>query len=133
MNQAVATIYPCLLYRDAPAAMAWLAEAFGFEEMMRVPNDDGSIVHAEMHLGGGIIMVATARPHEGWLSPLDLPGVNQTVSVSVADVDAHHDRAVAAGAEITFPLKSEDYGRGYSCKDLEGQTWSFTDYQPTVG
>lgn len=132
MTQNAPSIFPYLLYRDASAAMAWLAKAFGFEEMMRVPNEDDTIAHAEMHLGSGIIMIGTARPKEGWLSPLDLPGVNQTVSVSVADVDAHHERAVAAGAEITFPLKSEDYGRGYSCKDLEGHTWSFMDYWPTA-
>ena len=132
MTQSAPSIFPYLLYRDASAAMAWLAKAFGFEEMKRVPNEDDTIAHAEMHLGSGIIMIGTARPKEGWLSPLDLPGVNQTVSVSVADVDAHHERAVAAGAEITFPLKSEDYGRSYSCKDLEGHTWSFMDYWPTA-
>ena len=132
MPQTSPTIYPCLLYRDAPAAMLWLTKAFGFNEMMRVPDEDGTIRHAEMNLGPGVIMVGTARPASGWVSPLDLPAVNQTISVYVEDVDAHHDRAVAAGAEITFPLKTESYGRGYSCKDLEGHTWSFGDYHPTA-
>ena len=132
MSQSAPTFYPCLLYRDAPAAMAWLTDAFGFKEMMRVPGEDGTIAHAEMSLGGGVIMVSSARPAQGWVSPLDLPGVNQTVSVYVPDTDAHHARAAAAGAKITFPLETKDYGRGYSCKDLEGHTWSFMDYRPTA-
>ena len=132
MSQSAPTFYPCLLYRDAPAAMAWLTDAFGFKEMMRVPGEDGSVLHAEMNFGSGVIMLSSARLGEGWLSPLDLPGVNQTVSVYVDDVDAHHAHAVKAGAEITFPLESKDYGRGYSCKDCEGHTWTFMDYRPTA-
>ena len=53
------------------------------------------------------------------------------MNVVVADVDGHHDRAVAAGAGILIPLVDQDYGgRGYSCRDPEGQVWSFGSYDP---
>ena len=49
----------------------------------------------------------------------------------VADADAHHARAVAAGARVVYPLKDEDYGgRGYSCLDPEGHLWNFGTYDP---
>ena len=125
-------IHPNLFYRDAPAAMEWLHNAFGFEEMLRVPDDEGQIGHAEMHLDGAIIMVSSTVGDRGFASPLDLGGQGTVhINVYVADPDAHHARAVAAGAEITFPLEDKDYGgRGYSCKDLEGHGWSFGSYRP---
>ena len=53
------------------------------------------------------------------------------IYVHVADIDAHHERAVAAGAEIVIPLQDMDYGsREYSARDPEGHLWSFGTYQP---
>ena len=43
-----ATVIPCLRYRDAPAAIEWLCENFGFEKQLVVPNDDGTIAHARL-------------------------------------------------------------------------------------
>jgi uncharacterized glyoxalase superfamily protein PhnB len=125
-------IFPALLYRDAGAALDWLERVFGFEKLMVVPGPDGTVVHSEIGLGPGIVMVATAKPEHGWVSPLDLPAVNQTIYVQVDDVDAHHQRAKAEGANITFDLKDTDYGsREYSARDLEGHFWSFGTYRPS--
>ncbi len=130
-SDARAVIYPALSYRDAAAAIAWLTEAFGFEVLMAVPGPDGTIGHAELRLGEGIIMLGNAQAARGWLSPRDLPGVSQTLYVYVADVEAHHARAVAAGATITQPLYDTDYGsREYAATDLEGHQWSFGTYRP---
>ena len=52
----------------------------------------------------------------------------------VADVDAIHDRAKAAGAEITRELQDTDYGsREFSATDPEGNVWSFGTYDPFAG
>ncbi|HEY8598371.1 MAG TPA: VOC family protein [Thermomicrobiales bacterium] len=132
-NEARAMIYPALSYRDAAAAIAWLTEAFGFAVLLAVPGSDGTIGHAELRLGDGVIMLGNAQEARGWLSPLDLPGASQTIYVYVADLDAHHARAVAAGATITQPLHDTDYGsREYAATDLEGHRWSFGTYRPSL-
>ncbi len=54
-----ATVIPCLRYRDAPAAIKWLCESFGFEKQLVVPNDDGTIAHAQLSFGNGMIMLGS--------------------------------------------------------------------------
>ena len=128
------TFSPCLYYRDARAAIAWLGRAFGFESSLEVPGPDGTIVHAEMTFRRGVIMLGTARDGQGFRSPLDLPGVNQMVSVVVDDPDAHCERARAAGAEITVELHDTDFGsRTYHARDPEGNHWCFGTYRPAAG
>ena len=132
-----ATVIPAMRYRDAAAAIEWLCRAFGFEKHLVVPGEGGTIAHAQLTFGNGMIMLGSARDDEfGRLvrPPRDVGGVGtQSPYVIVADADAHHARAVAAGAEIVMPLKDEDYGgRGYSCRDLEGHVWNFGTYDPWV-
>ena len=124
-------IFPALLYRDAHAALDWLERAFGFERLMVVPGPQGTVLHAEMGLGPGILMLATSKPDRGWVSPRDLPGLHQTVCVRIDDVDGHYARAKAAGAEIFYDIKDTDYSREYSARDLEGHLWTFGNYQPS--
>jgi hypothetical protein len=54
-----ATVIPCLRYRDAPAAIEWLCRAFGFEKQLVVPNRDGTIAHAQLRFGNGMIMLGS--------------------------------------------------------------------------
>jgi uncharacterized glyoxalase superfamily protein PhnB len=135
---AKATIIPTLRYENAAAAIDWLCRAFGFERHLVVPGDDGTITHAQLVLGDGMIMVGSARDDEfGRLqrTPRQVGGVGtQSPYIIVADVDAHHARAVAAGAEVTMPPRDEDYGgRFYSCRDPEGHLWNFGTYDPWKG
>ena len=126
-----ATFCPCVFYRDASAAIDWLVHAFGFDKRLVVPGDDGSIVHSELSFGDGVIMVGSAKPERGWVSPRDLPALNQIISVMVDDPDAHCARAKSAGAEILQEPKDEDYGaRGYLARDPEGNQWYFGTYRP---
>jgi len=114
-------IFPALRYRDEPAAMDWLARAFGFERHALFTDDDGTVVHAEMKLGPGIVMLGAAPECEEGFS----------VYVYVEDVDAHHERARAAGAEIVRPLADTGYGgREYGARDLDGHYWYFGTYRP---
>jgi uncharacterized glyoxalase superfamily protein PhnB len=125
-------IYPCLAYRDPAAAVEFLARVFGFQKLLAVPGENGGIAHAEMSFGPEVIMLGSAKPENGWLSPRDLPALHQTVCMYVTDVAAHYEQARAAGAEITRELRDTDYGsREYSAKDLEGHEWHFGTYRPT--
>ena len=129
-------IIPALRYRNGAAAIDWLCKAFGFERKMVVPGEGGSIAHAELTLGNGMIMLGDAETEYGWLVQLPAPPTRvntQGTYVVVADVDGHYARAKAAGAEIVLDLKTQDYGgRDYTCRDLEGHVWTFGTYDPWV-
>jgi uncharacterized glyoxalase superfamily protein PhnB len=130
-----ATVIPCLRYRDAPAAIQWLCRVFGFEEQLVVPNEDGTIAHAQLSFGNGMIMLGSASDTEfGRLmkQPDEIGGAEtQTSYVVVSDADLVYRQARAAGAEIIMDIKDEDYGgRGFSCRDLEGHIWNFGTYDP---
>ncbi|MGH2841349.1 MAG: VOC family protein [Solirubrobacteraceae bacterium] len=121
------TTFPVLRYRDARAAIDWLGEAFGFTEKEVHEGEDGTIVHAELYTGKGIVMLSTDRDDDGWGAHAG----NGWAYLVVDDPDALHERAVAAGAEIIRPLEDTDYGsRDFSARDPEGNRWSFGTYAP---
>lgn len=131
----VANVIPTLRYRDAPAAIDWLCRAFGFDRHLVVPGEDDSIAHAQLVFGKGMIMLGSARDDEfgRYMKPPQDGAGTQGAYLVVADADAHYARAVAAGAQIIYDIKDEDYGgRGYSCLDPEGHLWSFGTYDPWV-
>jgi uncharacterized glyoxalase superfamily protein PhnB len=129
-----ASIIPTLRYRDAAKAVDWLCQAFGFEKHFVFAAGDGGIEHAQLTFRNGMIMLGSARDDAfGKLQRPVAPGEVPTQSpyVIVPDVDAHHDRAVAAGAKVVYALRDEPYGgRGYSCLDFEGNLWNFGSYDP---
>ena len=127
----VSDISPGLSYDDAAAAIEWLCAAFGFQKRLIVPGDEGIIRHSELSLGNAAIMVSSAKPTEGRLSPRSLSGLHQVLAVRVDDPDAHYLLAKAAGVEILLEPQDEDYGaRGYMAKDPEGHQWYFGTYSP---
>lgn len=134
-RDTVSTVIPTMRYRDAPAAIDWLCRAFGFEKHLVVPGENNTITHAQLTFGKGMIMLGSARADAfgRYLNPpRDLGGSGtQGAYLIVADADTHYARAVAAGAQIIYDIKDEDYGgRGYSCLDPEGHLWSFGTYDP---
>lgn len=120
-------IYPTLRYKDAHAAIDWLEQAFGFERLMVVDGEGGTVAHAELRFGNGVIMLGS--PASDGITPPSAPeNINQThgIYIAVDDVDALHDRAKAAGAEIVSGLTDQDYGsREFSARDPEGYLWGF--------
>jgi uncharacterized glyoxalase superfamily protein PhnB len=140
-KKTTVNVIPGMRYHDAPAAIEWLCRAFGFEKHLVVPGEEkGEIAHAQLCYGNGMIMLGTAGRHGGGFdevmtTPRETGGRGtQSVYVVVENADAHHDRAVKAGAKIVLSLEDKPYGgRGYSCRDLEGHVWSFGDYDPLAG
>lgn len=123
-------IAPALIYQDAPAAIEWLETALGFRRRLVVPGPDGTVRHAELTHGPDVLMVSSPRPEQGWRSPRELGGASATICLVVDDADAACARAVAAGMEITFPLKDQEYGgRDFTGRDPEGHTWSVGTYR----
>lgn len=93
------TLVPYFGYRGAAGALRWLAEAFGFEKTLEYAADDGTIMHAEMSFGSGMVMVGMGEPpDEGRAARTSLTG--HGIYVVVDDVDAHHERTRAAGGRI---------------------------------
>jgi uncharacterized glyoxalase superfamily protein PhnB len=132
MAQAV---IPMLAYENGPAAMEWLARAFGFRELdRRVEN--GRLTHGEMELDGGVIMLATPSPHyhgpkrhreecEAAARWHEVPYVVDGVLVNVGDVRAHYQRAREQGATILSELEDGRQGSRYRAEDVEGHRWMF--------
>ena len=127
-------IVPYFGYRDASAAIAFLTDVLGFEILSCYDGPDGSVMHAELHLGDGIVMLGSSPAAS---NDEVSPGPMGTYVV-VEDVEAHHALAMAAGLEerggtlIYGPQDTEFGTRRYRLRDPEGFEWSFGTYQPTL-
>lgn len=127
------TVCPTLLYRDAQAAVRLLTEGLGFREVAVYEGEDGTVVHAELAQGNGMVMLGS-KDRGGRFDEAMRGAGPSGVYVVVADVDAHHRRAVAHGVEIVMPPTDQDYGsRDYMARDHEGNVWSFGTYAPAPG
>jgi uncharacterized glyoxalase superfamily protein PhnB len=130
-NEEPSGIYAGIYYNDPVAAIDWLCRVFGFRKRLIVPGEHGTIVHSELSLGDGVVMVGHADAGRATSSPANLPAVNQSLYVAVPDPDAHYANAIAHGATITREIDDMEYGsREYSCLDLERHHWSFGTYVP---
>lgn len=134
-------VIPMLSYEDAGRSADWIASAFGFRETGRWTDDDGTVTHVNMELGGGEVMLGF--PSRDYQSPRHHAGVceqarrwSQTpyivdgVLVYVDDLDAHCARAKAAGATILTEPSGGEHGRSYRAEDVEGHRWMFTEGSP---
>jgi uncharacterized glyoxalase superfamily protein PhnB len=121
------SIYPRLAYRDERAALEFLVRAFGFVERReaRMEHPDGTL--AWLELGNGLIMIGRSGPQRhGLTSPADAGATTSMVMVYIDDVDAHHRRAAAEGADIQSEPEDMFWGdRRYEALDLEGHRWHF--------
>ncbi len=131
-------IIPNLRYHDARGAIDFLCRAFGFStHAVHADADNVDLIHhAQLLFHGQMIMLASVAPSDfARAAPLrtvrEAGGNTQTLYVTIDDVDAHADIARAAGADIFMAPADNDYGgRGYGARDLEGNVWSFGNYDP---
>ena len=120
-------ISPYLYYQDVAAALEWLARSFGFSERMRMPGPDGVVMHAEMELADGLVMMGC--PGSDYRNPKQLGGQTQSLYIYVDDVDKHFEHAKQAGATIVDEPEDQFYGdRRYTAEDPEGHRWFFAQH-----
>ena len=124
------TVVPLLWYDRPRDAIAWLERAFGFEAQMIVAGAADEVIHSELSFGDGVIyVVGPSSPGHPGASPQQVDGRNtQSVCLNLTgELDAHCERARAAGAKIEREPADQPYGdRVYTCVDLEGHIWSFS-------
>jgi uncharacterized glyoxalase superfamily protein PhnB len=118
------TITPYLLYEDADAAMRWLADAFGFREVERMPGAAGGL-HLEAEVTPEGARLYLGSPPGDFHGPARI-GRTSLLYILVDDVDAHCARAREQGAEVVEEPGDQPYGhRRYTCRDPEGHEWTF--------
>ena len=128
------SLIPSLRYHDAPAAISWLCRVFGFARDLVIENPDGTIAHAQLTLGRGMIMLGSAKnegPHAHLMAhPSEIEG-RQTggIYLFAQDCDPIYAAVQAAEAKITLELHEPDYGgKAFTCLDPEGYLWSVGSY-----
>lgn len=123
------TVWPALRYRDAPAAMTFLTEVFGFREALRVPDDTGDIAHAELRWPeGGAVMLGSTRHRDGMHG--EMHAGTHSVYVVSDRVDELYQQVRAAGVEVASELEDTDYGsHTFTVRDPEGNHWTFGTYR----
>jgi MerR family transcriptional regulator, thiopeptide resistance regulator len=113
-----------LVYDDLAAAHQYLVHVYGLDAGPVTRDADGRVVHAEVRAGDQVIWRHPAA--QGYQSPGSVGAVTSMTVVAVDDADAHHARAVQAGADIIEEPIDQPYGvREYGARDLEGQLWHF--------
>jgi predicted enzyme related to lactoylglutathione lyase len=127
----VNTLLPHLVYQNVVVAIAWLIKTFGFTEYYRYGETGGPVNGAQMHLGNAWIMLQ--RERERRASPTRIGYGTQSLTIFVEDVEAHFQRAKAAGAEIVEELHETGYGElQYGAEDLDGHHWLFSRHARDV-
>lgn len=130
------TVIPALRYRNASEAIDWLCRALGFEKQAVYPNKDGSIAHAQLTFGNGMVMLSSVVENTPYSTlirqPQDIGNLEtQAPCLIVADCDAVYRQAKAAGAKMVLDISDQEYGgRAFTCRDPEGHLWNVGSYDP---
>jgi PhnB protein len=106
---------PHIVVQGADLAAAFYRDAFGAEEVSRIPTPDGRLMSVEMRIGGGSLHLADEFPELGVLAPPSLGGTPVVLALEVEDAESVFAAAVAAGATVRQPLQEMFWG------DLHGQ------------
>jgi PhnB protein len=128
MTQHTNEVVPYLCIKGAAQAIDFYKAAFGARETMaRIADASGRVGHAEIEIGGSRLMMADEHPEHGFVSPTTLGGAHVLLFVTVPDVDASVQRAVAAGGRLTRPVADQFYGhRNGEISDPFGYRWTLS-------
>jgi MerR family transcriptional regulator, thiopeptide resistance regulator len=122
----IQSIIPLLVYEDVERAHDFLVDAFGFRAGDVERDGDGQVVHGEVVAGDDAMWLHRVTPEHELASPLSMNAQTGGLVVRVDDVDAHFERARAAGAQIDSEPADQEYGqREYGVRDPEGHRWWF--------
>jgi uncharacterized glyoxalase superfamily protein PhnB len=117
-------VIPLLACADIVGEHDFLVSVLGFGSGGIESRPDGTPVHAEVRAGSRRIWLHQADEGGGMLPPRRTGTAGGGIVVHVSDVDSHHDRARAEGAEVLYAPRDEDYGqREYGVRDPEGHLW----------
>jgi len=137
MDLQAGTLFPGLQYVDAYAAIDWFCTVLGFERKLVVPGEDKTVIHAQLTLGAGMIMLSSRSDTEfgqHMAVPKEIGGKltqSSLIYIKEEDIEKHYQIAKEGGAQIIAELRVEDYGgRYYAVKDPEGHLWSISSYNP---
>jgi uncharacterized glyoxalase superfamily protein PhnB len=108
-------ISPHIVVQGAERAVAFYGDAFGAEEVSRIPTPDGRLMSVQLRIGDGLLHLADEFPEMGVLAPPSIGGTAVVLALEVEDAEAVFEQAVAAGAEVRQPLQEAFWG------DLHGQ------------
>ena len=133
-NDRLGKVIPSLVVSPCAEAIGFYERAFGAEEISpRMTGPDGSVGHAEIRIGDSVIMLADEWPAGASLSPRTLGGTTVAFFISTGNVDALWDQALAAGAEVVYPLKMQFYGdKAGRVRDPFGHQWALSEHVEDV-
>ncbi len=118
-------ITPHIVVQNAERAVAFYHDAFGAEEIDRIPTPDGRIMSVQLRIGDGLLHIADEFPEMGVLSPPSIGGTPVVLALEVADADAVFAQAVAAGATVRQPLADMFWGERHGqLDDPFGHRWN---------
>jgi PhnB protein len=124
---------PYLCIDGAARAIDFYVDVLGATERMRMAGPDGRIGHAELELGGSIIMLADEYPDMGFVSPTRIGGTAVTLHAYVEDVDAVFEKALASGAKALRAVENQFYGdRSGQLEDPFGHRWNIATHVEDV-
>jgi PhnB protein len=109
------SITPHIVVQGADRAAAFYGDAFGAEELSRIPTPDGRLMSVQLRIGDGILHLADEFPEMGVLAPPSIGGTAVVLALDVTDAEGVFAQAIAAGAEVRQPLTDMFWG------DLHGQ------------
>jgi PhnB protein len=123
------SITPHIVVQGAERAGAFYRDAFGAEEITRIPTPDGRLMSAQLRIGDGMLHIADEFPEMGVLAPPTIGGTPVVLSLAVADVDAVFAQAMAAGAEVRQPVQDMFWGdRHGQLEDPFGHRWNVSQH-----
>ena len=124
---------PYIYLKDTNAAITYYTEAFGATERMRMEGPGGSIMHAEINIGGAVVMMADANPEWGMRTPDELGGRSSSVFIYVPDVDATLAKAAEHGGSIAQEAEDMFWGdRVGHIVDPFGHKWGVATHVEDV-
>jgi uncharacterized glyoxalase superfamily protein PhnB len=118
-----------IVVRGAERAAAFYRDAFGAEEIERIPTPDGRLMSVQLRLNGAVLHLADEFPEMGVLAPPSLGGTAVVLALDVDDADAVFARAIAAGGEVRQPVDEMFWGdRHGQLDDPFGHRWNVTQH-----
>lgn len=126
-------ITPYLIIKGAAAAIDYYKKAFGATELMRMPQPDGRVGHAELKIGDAVFMLADEFPEMQTVGPATLGNTSVGLLLYVENADAVFDKAISLGAKVKKPMADQFYGdRTGTIEDPFGHKWTIATHKEDV-